>query len=154
MRKNLLLALTSLMLVACQHNVVYTDFCTLPNNGWEADSTVCFQPTIEDTAADYQFQLILRHTDAYQYQNLWMFLEVKNDSAILSQDTIECYLADDRGNWLGGGVSVHELPLMFDAAYHFPHSGQYQITIQQGMRSENLEGIKEIGVKIITNGKK
>ena len=152
MTRNLLIALTSLLLVACQPDVVYTDFNTLPDNGWEADSAIGFHPTITDTTSNYQFQIIVRHTDAYQYQNLWMFVDILKDSLLLTTDTIECYLANQRGEWLGGGLSIHELPLMYDDKYRFFTSGTYHISIRQGMRTDTLEGLKEIGVKFIQNG--
>lgn len=153
MKKNLLLILSSLLLVACQGDVVYSKFGSIPSHGWEADSALYFAPCINDTTADYQLQMTLRHTDAYSYQNLWLFIQISKDSVVIDTDTIECYLANDRGEWLGGGLTIHELPLLFEEHYHFDQTGEYSISIQQGMRSDTLSGIKEVGVKIINNGK-
>ena len=40
MKRNLVIAIISLLLTACGGNVVYTQFKSLPVKGWEADSLV------------------------------------------------------------------------------------------------------------------
>jgi gliding motility-associated lipoprotein GldH len=40
---------------------------------------------------------------------------------------------------------------LYDNAHAFPKTGDYTITIQQGMRMEQLRGITDIGVKILKN---
>lgn len=154
MRKNFLLLITSLLLVGCQGDIVYTAFKTLPNTGWESDSSLCYQPVIADSILNCQMLITIRHTDAYPYQNLWLFVDIQKDSVPLTRDTIECYMANERGEWLGGGLSIHELPLLYNDNYQFARIGEYQISITQGMREDTLIGIKEVGVKIIRNEQK
>jgi gliding motility-associated lipoprotein GldH len=98
--------------------------------------------------------ITIRNTDAYPYQNLWLFVDIEKDSVSLRRDTIECYMANERGEWLGGGLSIHELPLLYSDSYQFANSGEYNISITQGMREDTLIGIKEVGVKIIRNEQK
>ena len=154
MKRNILILIVSLLLVGCQGDIVYTVFKSLPNVGWEADSSLCYQPVITDSIADYQMLITIRHTDVYPYQNLWLFVDIEQDSLLLTRDTIECYMANERGEWLGGGLTVHELPLLYSDSYQFANSGEYQISITQGMREDTLIGIKEVGVKIIRNEQK
>lgn len=154
MRKNFLLLITSLLLVGCQGDIVYTAFKTLPNTGWESDSSLCYQPVIVDSILNCQMLITIRHTDAYPYQNLWLFVDIQKDSIPVTRDTIECYMANERGEWLGGGLSIHELPLLYNDNYQFARIGEYQISITQGMREDTLIGIKEVGVKIIRNEQK
>ena len=141
MKKNILILITSLLLVGCQGDIVYTAFKTLPNTGWEADSSLCYQPLIADSILNCQMLITIRHTDAYPYQNLWLFVDIQKDSVPLTRDTIECYMANERGEWLGGGLTVHELPLLYSNSYQFANSGEYQISITQGMREDTLVGI-------------
>ncbi len=154
MRRNILILIVSLLLVSCQGDIVYTAFNTLLHAGWAADSSLCYQPTITDSVSDYQMLITIRHTDAYPYQNLWLFVDIEKDSVSLRRDTIECYMANERGEWLGGGLSIHELPLLYSDSYQFANSGEYNISITQGMREDTLIGIKEVGVKIIRNEQK
>ncbi len=154
MKKNLVIILCSILLASCQREVVYTQFVELPLQGWDSKKTITFTPTIIDTLTDYQLQFILRHNDQYPYQNMWMFIGIKHDSTFILTDTIECYLANERGEWLGGGISQYELPMIYENNYRFERSGIYHITIEQGMRIEQLVGITSIGVKIISNEQK
>lgn len=154
MRRNILILIVSLLLVGCQGDIVYTVFKSLPNVGWEADSSLCYQPLIADSILNCQMLITIRHTDAYPYQNLWLFVDIQKDSVPLTRDTIECYMANERGEWLGGGLSIHELPLLYSDNYQFTNSGEHQISITQGMREDTLVGIKEVGVKIIRNEQK
>lgn len=154
MKRNILILIVSLLLVGCQGDIVYTTFKSLPLVGWEADSSLCYNPVITDSVADYQMLITIRHTDAYPYQNLWLFVDIEKDSIQITRDTIECYMANERGEWLGGGLTVRELPLLYSADYQFASSGEYHISITQGMRNDTLIGIKEVGVKIIRNEQK
>ena len=74
MKRNILILIVSLLLVGCQGDIVYTVFKSLPNVGWESDSSLCYQPVITDSVADYQMLITIRHTDVYPYQNLWLFV--------------------------------------------------------------------------------
>lgn len=154
MRRNLLIVIYSLLLVGCQRGVIYTQFQSIPSHGWEADSALDFDATIADSVTDYELQITLRHTDKYPYQNLWLFVDISNDSSLICTDTIECYLANERGEWLGGGLSIYELPLLYNQHQRFPNIGNYTISIHQGMRSDTLVGIQELGLKIISNEQK
>lgn len=148
MRKVTLLAIISLLLVSCQQGVVFTEFKALSGYGWEADSVVVFAPVLEDSMAAYDVQLTVRHTDRYAYQNLWLFVDVKQDSMFLRRDTIEAMVANERGEWLGNGVSKYTLPLLY-LENVLLQSGEYEVVVQQGMREEVLRGITDLGLKVI-----
>lgn len=148
MSKVTLLAVISLLLLSCQPGVIFSDFQALPGGGWEADSVVVFAPVLEDSMAAYDVQLTVRHTDRYAYQNLWLFVDVKQDSMLLRRDTIEAMVANERGEWLGSGVSKYTLPLLY-LENVLLQSGEYEVVVQQGMREEVLRGITDLGLKVI-----
>jgi len=100
---------------------------------------------ISDTAAEYQILVYVRHTECYPYQNMWLFL---GDS--LHRDTIEFYLADDRGNWLGDKHhGFIEMPVLYEESKHYVDSGVYHLDIQHAMRDTLLRGITDIGVEVV-----
>ncbi|MBR2935672.1 MAG: tRNA (guanosine(46)-N7)-methyltransferase TrmB, partial [Paludibacteraceae bacterium] len=148
MKKVILLTLISGLLIACQQGVVFSEFQSLPAQGWSADSVMVFSPNITDTMGDYQMQVTVRHTDRYPYQNLWLFVNVKKDSMVLRCDTIESFMANERGEWYGSGMKIYELPLLY--LEHITLSeGEYEVTIQQGMREDILRGITDVGVSVL-----
>ena len=83
-------------LVSCSSDIVYSHFASIPSENWHVDSVAQFDYTIDDAQAGYQMLIYVRHTERYPYQNMWLFI---NDGQ--RADTIEFYLADDRGRWLG-----------------------------------------------------
>lgn len=146
MRKVLLLALSSLMLIACQKEAVYTHFESLPGT-WSADSTLVFHPVLSDSVNEYQVLINIRHTDRYPYQNLWLFVDLQRDSILLRRDTIEAQMANERGEWQGQGISQYALTLLYLEGQTLTQ-GEYTVSIQQGMRTEKLPGITEVGVRV------
>ena len=127
---------------------MYSTFHSVPLNGWNADSVLTYTWSIDDTASTYQIIIDVRHTELYPYQNLWFFIE----KPLSQTDTIEFYLADDRGQWLGKGYNGYiEMPVLYEEAYRFDSIGEYTMTIQQGMRMERLRGITDVGVIISKN---
>lgn len=151
-RNQILIVLSSLLLAACGSPTRYSEFQSVPLDGWSADSVLTYRFDMTDTMP-CDILLCIRHTEAYPYQNMWLFCSLGTDSAAIWTDTLEFYLADDRGRWLGnGGLKLIEMPVIFAQNYQFPDTGNYVFTIRQGMREEQLRGISDVGL-IINNGK-
>lgn len=143
-----LLLIGCLAFTSCHSDTVFSEFQTIPTKEWSVDVLPQFDYTIPDTAASYNIVLYVRHTERYPYQNMWLF--VNNNHRI---DTIEFYLADDRGQWLGDKhYGFIEMPVLLEENYHFPDTGTYRMTIQHGMRDSLLRGVSDIGVEIRRNG--
>jgi gliding motility-associated lipoprotein GldH len=80
---------------------------------------------------------------------MWLFVSNGTHS-----DTIEFYLADDRGQWLGADKNGFiEMPILFDASRHYPDTGFYQLSIQHGMRDTLLRGVMDVGLEIAVSDK-
>ena len=145
----LLSAMVMLFLAGCSNSIQYSRFTPISSQEWNMDSLAQFDYLIEDTMADYQMLIYVRHTEQYPYQNMWLFVD---DAG--RQDTIEFYLADDRGRWLGDKHhGFIEMPVLYESNYHFPDTGKYCISVQQGMRDSVLRGVMDIGVEIVKGEK-
>lgn len=134
--------------VACNPNEVFFSYRQTPTSGWHKDSLLTFDYHIQDTLSCYDVFLHVRHFGNYPYQNFWMFLENTDAKGNTTQDTIECYLADEFGKWLGTGNAVKEMPVFYRQNIQLPDSGTYQIKVRHGMRDSVLIGIKEIGLRV------
>jgi len=149
--KNLvLIALSSLLLTACTQATMYHAYQSVDLSGWSMDSVVTFTVSVQDTVNPYDVILHVRHTDGYPYQNMWLFLNdgTADDQGVTKTDTIEFYLANERGQWLGRGRSLIDMPVLYREQLVFTDS-LYTIRIQQGMRDIQLPGISDIGVEIV-----
>ena len=144
------LAVLTVLFSSCKNDIVYSRFSSIPSEKWAIDSVAQFEYAITDTVPDYRMLVYVRHTERYPYQNMWLFV---GDS--LHHDTIEFYLADDRGQWLGNKHhGFIEMPVLLEENYHFADTGKYFLTVQHGMRDSILRGVTDIGLEIIKNGKK
>ncbi len=141
--------------MGCIKPFTYSHFEAVPLNGWHQDSVLTFTWSIDDTAATYRILIDVRHTECYPFQNLWFFINGPYSPTPLlpySQDTIEFYLADERGQWLGKGRNGYiEMPVLYEEAYKFDSIGEYTMTIQHGMRAELLKGVSDVGVIVDKN---
>lgn len=137
-----------MLLTSCSTDTVYSQFVPIPSGEWQVDSAMVFDYTIDDAQPDYRMVVYVRHTERYPYQNMWLFID--NGAR---RDTIEFYLADDRGQWLGNRHhGFIEMPVLLEDNYHFPDTGSYHLSIQHGMRDSLLRGVMDVGVEISRNG--
>jgi gliding motility-associated lipoprotein GldH len=136
-------------LVSCGRQPVYNEFNLIDIAGWSVDSTSVFQINMEDTSGVYDLTLHVRHTSAYPYQNLWLFVEQLSPDSQLVRDTISCTLADHTGKWLGtgsGSVYLYSVPLKMQNRFDKP--GSYHFGVVHGMRDEILTGIQAVGLRL------
>lgn len=132
------------VLTACGGDYVYNDCRDIDDNGWHIDSAAIFTPQISDTIGRYDILMTIRHTSEYEYQNLWTFIEVTSPDGLTASDTIECYLADNKGHFIGSGISIYEMPVLISRNIKFEKSGKYEFKVIQGMRDDRLKGISNI----------
>ena len=141
--------LISLVIVSCSGNDVYFQYDSVNPKGWSKDSLYGFDIPITDTVALYNVYVNIRNRGEYPYQNLWLFLTKITPDSIESKDSIECYLADQRGKWLGKGLgSILEMPVLYQQKVRFKSSGIYHYKIVHGMRDSLLSGINDIGIRV------
>lgn len=140
----------AIVMVACNSDIVYDGSVRVANPTWHADSVARFEIVIEDTTLDYQSGILIRNSGDYAYQNLWLFVtEIAPDSTITC-DTVEYYLADNYGRWLGSGIgSLYTNIYYYKEDLRYSQEGVYTYEIRQGMRDEELKGITNIGVQIL-----
>ena len=139
----------TLLIIACSSNDVYFQYADLPEAGWNKDSLYRFDVDITDTTSAYNLYVNVRNRGEYPHQNLWLFIKETNPEKVTSRDTINFFLADESGKWLGSGVgAMYEMPVLFRQNVHFPKSGLYRFEIIQGMRDSILSGIGNVGLRV------
>ena len=134
---------------SCNFHDVYFEYSSIRPTGWSKDSMYVFKVPVTDTTATYNIYINVRNRGEYPYQNLWFFTrEIAPDHSI-NKDSIECYLADQRGKWLGSGLgSIMEMPVLYKQNVRYHKAGVYRYDIGHGMRDSLLTGINDIGLRI------
>lgn len=145
----LLILVFSFAITACDNNRIYEKNIAITEGIWETDEIPEFEISIEDTVSLHNFYINLRNTGAYANSNIFIFIETEFPDKKMAKDTVECFLADARGKWLGkGSGGIWDNQILFKKGVVFPKPGIYKFNFQQGMRTPGLKEIIDIGLRI------
>src|SRR5205809_6903815 len=61
-----------LLVVSCTQTDVFEKNTVIPKYQWQSNYIASGNFLIKDTAAAYDIYVVLRHTDAYKYNNIWL----------------------------------------------------------------------------------
>lgn len=149
-RKFVFLLLAAMALLwACQNSIVFQEQKAIPAKGWHYQDYLLFEPNIQDTLSLHKLYLDIRNTTDYAYSNLFLFLDIEFPDGRILRDTVECTLADRRGQWTGSGFGhIRFNRFLFRDDVWFPAKGIYKIKIHHGMREDTLQGIADTGIRI------
>jgi gliding motility-associated lipoprotein GldH len=149
-RHSLLLLLTSLLLLAsCNSRTVYTSSVAMPGNTWGLMNFARFKVPVKDSASSNNIIFSIRTGSSYPFRNIYLFVTAVAPDGKSMVDTLQYNLADEKGNWYGKGFGdIRELDLPYKTGVYFPVRGTYQFKVQHGMRTEDLKGVYDFGLRI------
>tara|TARA_B100000780_G_C21063789_1_gene427724 strand:+ start:755 stop:1222 length:468 start_codon:yes stop_codon:yes gene_type:complete len=137
------------LFTACDQGKVYQEVRDIPNQKWAFSEIEKFQVNMSDTLNPHLLLVEVRNSATYSYSNLWLFITQIDPSGNAKTDTVECPLAYPDGKWVGDGIGdVIDNLILFRKDYRFPESGEYTYKIQHGMRSDTLNDILSIGLRV------
>jgi gliding motility-associated lipoprotein GldH len=146
----ILLPLILIFLSACSSGVIYDNTKSITNDVWKADQIIRFDVPVNDTVHIYKFYLNLRNTTSYRYANIFLFIDSTFPDGKQARDTVECILADPSGKWLGKGISnIRDNQVLLRRGLRFPQKGNYIFEFEQAMREPELQGIMDVGLRIV-----
>jgi len=142
------LAMT-LLITSCGSNVTYTENYLMKDRVWRLMDVKLFNVQITDTASINDIFFTIRTGADYPYRNIFLFVSTFAPDGNILTDTLEYFLADDKGVRYGKGFGdVRELKLPYREYVFFPQRGEYKFRVQHGMRIEDLQGVYDIGLRI------
>lgn len=150
MKFNPFIALVSvLVLCSCESEVVFEENKRIENGVWRASEGAHFEFETNDTTRLHNFYINLRNREDYPFSNIYFFVETEFPNGKMSVDTVECFLADANGQWIGSGTAnLYDNRFLYQQGKQFPLAGRYKIDIHQGMRTEELKGITDVGFRL------
>ena len=138
---------------SCTTIDLYEKSVTIPGHAWQTSYKPSFTFTIKDTASPYQLLLVLRHTEKYNYTNIYINLYAQQPG----RDSVQVVrfdlpLATNDKGWLGTGMDdiyEHRIPLTPpDEQFFFKKPGTYTFSIEQIMRENPLNNVLNAGLRI------
>lgn len=147
MSRTIGLFLCLLWLYSCSSDEVYM---ASVDNTWAKNEAKKIDFHINDAQSAKNLIFVIRNNNEYPYSNLFLISTLKDEQQkVIKIDTMQYLLAKPNGEWLGSGMgSVKEIWVQYKNDYIFPKNGQYHLEIKHGMRTEKLQGIEDIGIKI------
>ncbi len=139
-------------LLSCDSNKVFEEYVEVKNANWKKENVASFEFFAKDTTAANNLYINVRNTGTYAYSNIYLFVTMQGPNGGILKDTVNCILADNRGQWLGKGVGdLWDLRIPYVGGFKFAQSGNYVVKLEQAMRVEDgLEGITDIGLRVET----
>jgi gliding motility-associated lipoprotein GldH len=153
-KKVLSFLLIGVSLIGCQPLNLFERTIIIPQQAWKSSFVPQYLFTIRDTAAFYDLSLVVRHRDAYHYNNIWLELTVIDPTGKTVTIKTEKKLGTNEHGWLGVGMDdIYEHRISIQAellanGVSLRQPGQYQLRIKQLMREDPLQGIMNVGLRI------
>lgn len=139
----------SLFFVRCGKSTILSKYETLPEEGWKTENKLKFEVDVKDIKQYHNVYLTVRHADSYPFSNLYVFLTTTYPNGKKSVDTLECLLANKKGEWQGDGAGdIWDNKIPIKKNVMFPAIGKYTFTFEQGMRLNPLPLIMDFGMII------
>lgn len=139
---------------SCRNRSLYSEVQQVANAEWSRFNRLIFKAEISDTTTACDILITLRTNTDYPYRNIFLFTTTTSPLGFSVKDTTEYFLADEKGNWFGKGLGdIHDLSVQYKSNVLFPYSGTYEFRIDHGMRTDNLVGILDVGIRIVPRDK-
>ena len=138
-----------LMLHACTTIDVYEKTQPFNKHEWPGNSKPSFQFTITDTATLYNIYTVIRHDDAYHFNNLWLNVTTMAPGDTAKTQQVQLILGDNTKGWLGSAMDdIIEHRILLTRNPVPLKKGTYTFTLQQIMREDPLQNILNAGIRV------
>ena len=139
---------TSCFVSSCTTIDLYEKNASIPGHRWKSSFQPSFTFTIKDTTSPYQFYIVLRHTEKYNYTNIYINLHVQPPGKDTTQTIKQDLLLATTDGWLGKGMDdIYETRIKIGPPQTLK-AGIYTFSIEQIMREDPLENVLDVGLRI------
>jgi len=148
--KKIVGVLLILCTVSCEETGLFEKVVFMPKQEWAYDNKPSFTFDVKDTTSSYQVYFLIRHSDAYEYNNIWINLSSQMPGENIQQNQkFEIPLAT-ANRWLGSGMDdiFDHRVLLYREPVKFRKPGSYTITIAQDMRVDPLKQVFNVGLRL------
>ena len=142
--------LFALMSTGCMKLNQYEKNVEIPLQQWSYNFQPEFEFEISDTVSAHNVFVVLRHSDAYAYKNIWMNIStLQPGDSTYKTERFEFNLQLADGKWLGTGYGdIWEIRHPLFKNIYFKKKGTYKIQLHQIMRDDPLHHIMNAGIRI------
>ncbi len=147
---NMAMAFFMMCIASCHKLDVYEKNTVMPVYAWSWSFKPEYNFEITDTVSSYNMMVVLRHTDAYAYNNIWINIGTKFPGDSMRYQRFDLQLGSDAHGWEGNGMDdIWELrkPIT-NGPVKFKKTGVYTFSLAQIMRQNPLEHVVSAGIRV------
>lgn len=135
---------------SCTQIEVFEKDTSIPAYEWRTNFSAKGDFVITDSISPYNIYLVLRHTDAYKYNNIWLNIGLQPPGDTMHIQRVNVILGDDANGWEGTGMNdIWEVRKLLNGdARRFKQPGKYRFSISQIMRDDPLLYVMSAGLRI------
>ena len=142
--------LISFLFSSCRQTAIFEKDTVIPGYKWQSDFKAAGAFMITDTVSEYNIYIVIRHTDAYTYNNIWLNAGLQAPGESLQEQKTNLSLGNDAEGWEGIGMNdIWETKkLITRTPKRFKKAGEYRFSISHIMRDDPLEHVMSIGLRL------
>ena len=120
------------------------------NQEWPSSLKPDIRFDMKDTVNLYNIYIVVRHTDAYHFNNMYIRVTVKAPGEREGKSgDYDLQLATNSKGWIGTAMDdIYDARLLIQPKTRFPKTGTYQITLEQLMREDPLKSVLSAGLRV------
>lgn len=144
-----IIGICTLLLSACGKVNFFEHTERFPQQEWPTTVEPVASFDIQDTTSLYNIYVVLRHTDAYRYNNIWINVIAQSPNDSPKTQLLNIALADNTKGWLGSGMDD-----IFDRRARITREpialkkGVYTFKLKQAMREDPLAYVLSAGIRV------
>ena len=137
-------------LISCKQVAVYEKNTPIPHYKWQQNFAATGSFIIKDTLSAYNIYIVIRHTDAYKYNNIWLNVGLQSPGDTMFFQNVNLSLANDASGWEGTGMNdIWEVRKIINGQpRRFIRNGEYKFSITHIMRDNPLPDIMSAGLRV------
>ena len=135
---------------SCRQIEVYEKNTSFEGHQWKSNQPASGSFEISDTTVHYNIYIVLRHTDAYKYNNIWLNVGLQAPGDSIYYQKVNFNLGDDANGWKGTGMNdIWEVRLpLNDKPRRFIKKGMYRFGLVNIMRDDPLHAVMSAGMRV------
>jgi gliding motility-associated lipoprotein GldH len=147
-----ILVFVCVMVAACDQQRIYEKYTDFENRYWLVNEKPAFEFSIVDTEKKYNIYSNVRNSVSYPWSRLFVSYSLTDSTGtslkknLMNEFLFDASSGEPFGNSGVGDIYDHQFLLLKD--YQFKNPGKYVMTFEQYMRTDTLQGILAIGLRV------
>lgn len=152
MRSFLVVMIIAFFFLSCDDQRVYERNIDFDSRYWLTSEKPELEFEITDSLQSYALYCNVRNSLEYPFARVFVTYYLQDSTgALLQKDLVSEFLFDEKtGEPFGdsglGDIYHHRIPLIQN--FRFPYSGKYRMAFEQYMRTDTLQGILAVGLRV------